>query len=145
MKIRSQRETDARNNENGNVTVEFVGILVVIVLPALILLSSLAVIFNAQFAVQAAARDAARELVRSESFHIGHAQAVNSARATFNSRGVSSEPKISIRCDRVPCLSPNGNVTVDVTAAVELPLMGMAISVSDSQTMAAGDFRVTRP
>lgn len=139
------RQAKPEPSEGGNATVEFVGILVVIVLPALLLIASLATIVSAQFAVQAAARDGARELVRAQSFSAGYTMAQETASAVWAARGLEGRPTMSIECDSNPCLSPDGTVTVTISGTVQLPLTGIAVEVSDTQRMAAGEFRTVRP
>lgn len=147
MTVRERRAHGSapQGTEPANATVEFVGIIAVLIVPALILLAVLSMIASAQFAVQSGARNAARDFVRAASLIEARAIAQERSQAAWSARGLDGSPSVRIDCSQPVCLSPGADVTVTVSGSVELPVLGTRVSVSDAVTVTAGDYRVIRP
>ncbi|USR78953.1 hypothetical protein [Arcanobacterium pinnipediorum] len=132
----------ATRAEPGNAVVEFVGIMVVIISPALILLICLSTILGAQFGVEAAARDVARDIVRAE--RVDREAQVALATEIWEQRGYDEPLEVAITCSTVPCLTPGNEVSVSVSALIELPVIGVSVLVDATQSMPVDLFRQRR-
>ncbi|QRV01683.1 hypothetical protein JTE88_06180 [Arcanobacterium phocisimile] len=134
-------ETRSAVTETGNAVVEFVGIMVVIIAPALLLLVSLGTVLGAQFGVQAAARDAAREVVRADVSDT-QAYAADIARQIWSERGHTEPLDVGVSCTLMPCSMPGNDVSVMVSTLIQLPVSGITVPVSATHTMPVDRFRV---
>ncbi len=136
----SQLSDVNRKRESGNAIVEFVGIIIVIIGPALILLMGLGAVLGAQFGVEAAARDSVRELVRC-SGNDCQEQAELQARAIWESRGHKENIDVVVSCSAFPCHSPGTTISITVGTRIEIPSMGYEVPVSASYSMTVDSFR----
>lgn len=130
--------------EEGNVVVEFVGVLVVLVVPALLALLAVSSLLMAQAAVTAAVRDAGRAFVRAESVSQGRQQAEGFAHEAFEQRGVEAIVTLDFRCVVPACLSPGSRVTTTVRADVDLAPLGTSITLEESMTFPVDELREER-
>jgi TadE-like protein. len=126
---------DVRNcaRERGNAVIEFVAVIALLLLPAIIAATALSTLFSAKNAAASAARNAARVYVRSESSPTGRTRATAIARLAFADRGIAAEPRISFQCTRNPCLSPGGYVDVTMSADIALPLIDIPVTVAETR------------
>ena len=132
------------NGERGNAIVESIGVLVVLVLPAIVAALALAAAFSAKSAAGSAARDAARAYVRATSSSEGRERATALARLAFADRGIHAEPPLAFACTRDPCLSPGGHVDVVMTVDVALPIVDAPVEVTEKRRFAVDALRRTR-
>lgn len=132
-------------SEPGNAIIEFIGVMTVIIVPALVLLSILATIVSAQFALQSAARESARVFVRANAVAEAKTSADAAAETAWTDRGFTEPLTVSYACSTPGCLIPNATVTANVSSQVTLPLIGRQITVQDSQPMTVDAFRSARP
>ncbi|MDO4887339.1 MAG: TadE/TadG family type IV pilus assembly protein [Actinomycetaceae bacterium] len=130
--------------ESGNVVVEFVGVMGVLMVPAIIAILVFSTLIGARMAVDAAARDAARAYVRAESSEQGRVRAQAMADLALRERGIDAPARLEVRCSANPCLSPSGTIEVRVVAAVSLPLVGGRADVGQTHTFAVDEFRQVR-
>ncbi len=130
--------------EEGNAIVEFVGIVVVIVVPALVLLIGLATTTSAQLALDDAARQSARAYVRADSAHAGEARGREVADRAWTDRGLSEPLSLDFLCSASPCLTPGAVVTARTSATVTVPIIG-ALALTGEQEMVVDQYRVVRP
>ena len=111
------------NADDGNVVVEFIGIMVALLVPLSIIASSSIMVANAYLSTEVSARTAARAFIVSSSDASGR-RAANLAAGLiaqdFDSRDAAITTKIT--CSKNPCLSPGGFVTVRVSKEVRLNL-----------------------
>lgn len=119
----------------GAAVVEFVFLALLLMIPVVYLVVSLARVQEATFAAQAVARDAGRAMVvggldaLSDGASLGaaeregrdHADAV--ARLTLADFRIE-DAQVSLTCDAGACLEPGSEVLVDVTVRVSLPVIG---------------------
>ncbi|MDO5025979.1 MAG: hypothetical protein Q4E03_05640 [Trueperella sp.] len=131
--------------EPGNAIVEFIGVMVVIIVPALGLLAILATIVSAQFALQGAARESARVFVRANTVAEANSSATAAAKTSWEDRGFTEALAVTYACSDPSCLVPNATVTATVSAQIELPLIGTRVTLRDSQPMTVDAFRAARP
>ncbi|KTF03808.1 MULTISPECIES: hypothetical protein [Trueperella] len=130
--------------EDGNAIVEFVGVMVVIVVPALALLTGLATTTTVQLALEDAARQSARAYVRAESVYSGEARGREAASKAWTDRGMDEQLDLNFACSASPCLSPGATVTARASATVTVPIVG-AITLTGEQAMVVDQYRVVRP
>ncbi|QOR44994.1 hypothetical protein [Trueperella pecoris] len=130
--------------EAGNAIVEFVGVMVVVIVPALVLLVGLATTTAAQLALNDAARQSVRAFVRSDSGPLADASARQAAEQAWADRGFTEHLATEVVCASRPCLTPGASVTVNVEAAITIPVLG-AVSVKASQAMMVDLYRMVRP
>jgi hypothetical protein len=116
-RLRTPRRVGA---ESGSAVVEFVFLAVLLIIPLIYLVMMLARLQAGAYAVATAAREAGRAYVTAsaESQAAGRAQAA--AVIAFEDQGFAGVGTLSIRCDGIPCLRPEGRV--ETTAAVTVPL-----------------------
>lgn len=130
--------------ERGNAIVEFVAVIALLLVPAIIATTALSTLLSAKNAAASAARNAARVYVRSESSPTGRTRATAIARLAFADRGINAEPRITFRCTRDPCLSPGGYVDVTMSADVALPLVDIPIAVTEVRRFPVDALRKVR-
>ncbi|VEI13959.1 TadE family protein [Trueperella bialowiezensis] len=130
--------------EDGNAVVEFVGVLAVIIIPALVLLIGFATTTRAQLALDDAARQGVRAYVRQASGQAAWQQARAAAVTAWDDRGFSERLDVDASCTATPCLTPGEYVTIAVTARVEVPIIGK-LTLDASQTLVVDHYRAVRP
>lgn len=114
-----------RHPDAGNALVEFVALGVLLLVPVVYLVLALGRIQAASFAVDGAARDAARAFVTAGDEASGRAHALAAVRLGLLDQGFDVDPgrATSLHCQHAPCLSPQA--TVDVAVSVEVVLPGV--------------------
>ena len=132
------------NNESGNVVVEFVGVLIVLVVPALLAMLAVSSLLMGQAAATAAARDAGRAFVRAESTSQGRLRAEAIARESFAQRGVDANVTLDFRCSAPSCLAPGAHVTATVHARVPLSYLGTSVTLRETVTLPVDELREQR-
>ncbi|MFY9262055.1 MAG: hypothetical protein GX483_06525 [Actinomycetaceae bacterium] len=132
-------------SEPGNAVVEFVGIMAVIIVPALVLISALGTLAAAQFALNAAARDAVREAVRAPDETAIYQHAQETAEEVWSNREFTEPLITAVSCQGAPCLTPGADITITVSATVPIPLIDRHYTLSASQTMKVDAFRAGSP
>lgn len=133
-------------DERGSASIEFIGAGMILLLPLLYLVITLAQIQSQSFGVESAARFVARHLAQ-------HSEDVGSAEQTAviiaEQYGIAPDAlSVSISCvEAGPCPGPGTLVTVTVTASVPLPLIpaflsdgGLVVPVSASSTQRVSDY-----
>ena len=111
-------------DESGSAVVEFVFLAVVVMVPLLYLVMTLARVQAGAFAVSAAAREAGRAYVTAQSAGPAERRARAAAGMAFEDQGFGHrETRLALACDGSPCLRPAGRVAVTATVFVPLPLV----------------------
>ncbi|RHA39518.1 pilus assembly protein [Cellulomonas rhizosphaerae] len=111
--------------DEGSAIIEFLGVSLVLLVPLVYLVLVLAKIEAATFAVEGAAREAARVYVRSDSADEGSQAAVASVGIALQDQGFTDDPAqaLTLVCSDDPCLTPGGDVEADVRIQVPLPFV----------------------
>ena len=117
--------------ESGSAVVEFVFLAILLVVPLLYLVMTLARVQAGAFAVSMAAREAGRAYVTSDSQAQAAPRARAAARLAFEDQGFGTEQRerldaardLVLSCDATPCLRPGGRLEVTATVVVPLPLV----------------------
>ncbi len=121
-------------DDSGSAIVEFIGVTVVLLVPVLYLVVTLARVQAGLFAAEAAAHDAARAVVvtgvraleqglsHEEALAQGEARAVAVVEVILEDFGFSTDDAtVALHCTDEPCLTFGGNVVADVDVQVDLP------------------------
>lgn len=141
-------------HDTGSAVVEFLGVSVLLLVPIVYLVLTLARVQAAAFAAEGAAREAGRILAQAETVEAGAARAQRAVELAFADQGldVDGGQVLVITCATDPCLSPGAEVLVEVDVAVDLPLVPDVIRaeipaevpVSAAHLVVVGDFREPR-
>ncbi len=130
--------------ESGNVIVEFVGVMIILVVPALLSLLAVSSLLMGQAAITAAVRDGARAFVRAESVAQGRQHGATIAAEAFEQRGVDADVTVDFACSATPCLSPGASVTTTVRANVHLTSVGLTVTLDESLRLPVDELREER-
>lgn len=115
---------DTPTSEEGSAVVEFVFLAVLLLVPLLYLVMTLARVQAGAFAVSMAAREAGRAFVTAESTDAARPRAVAAARLAFADHEFDDRrTALTLACDGDPCVRPNGRVEVTASVTVPLPLV----------------------
>lgn len=129
---RLRRVRTAAADESGSALVEFVGAAVLLLVPLVYLVITVGRVQAGAFAVEGAARDAARAVVTAESSAEGVARARASVELALADQGfdgvdAAAGDVLSVECSHDPCLSPDATVGVRVQVDVPLPFVPSAL------------------
>ena len=105
-------------SERGDASVEFLGILVVLVIPVLYIVLAIGQVSAGAMAVDASAREAARILAQDSERRADAERAVALIVEDF---GVDAPASVSSSC--AACASPEGAIEVSVSVRVPLPFL----------------------
>ena len=137
----SNRPTDPGprgGSDDGSAAIEVLVLGVLLLVPLVYLVLTVAALQGAAFAAEGAARQAARSIVLARDDAAGRA-----AGAAAISAGLADwklperSAAVTVRCSPDPgdCLTPRGSVVVDVRVAVALPLLPPALAVNSPGTV----------
>jgi len=111
--------------ESGGATVEFLGVSLMLFIPILYLILTLAQVQAATYAAESAARETVRTYSRASS----DSQALNRAQRStviiFGDHGLAISPQeaLKVHCQLSPCTTPGGGIHAEVQHRVDLPLL----------------------
>lgn len=114
--------TGSLSSDEGAAVLEFVVLAVVLLIPIVYAVVTVASLHSATFGSVTAAREAARAYVTADTTTSGAARARKAAEIAMADQGFAA-PEVSIRCLDGACLSPGSRVRVEVSAQVALPFM----------------------
>lgn len=142
--------TLGRHDERGSAVVEFVTLGVLLLIPLVYLVMTLARVQAGAFAVSQAARESGRAFVTTDPGKDATARARAAAAIAFADHHFEGEGRLSWVCDGAPCLRPDGRVRTTATIRVPLPLVPAfvrdavpsTIAVSADQVSTVDRFRV---
>ena len=139
--------------ERGSAVVEFLGMSLLLLVPVVYLVLTLAQVQAAAFAAEGAAREAGRLLARAETLEDGAGAARFAVELAFEDQGlqVDGGEALRITCAEEPCLAPGARVVVEVSTSVALPLVPdlvadavpAAVPVSATHVAVVPQFRET--
>ena len=119
--------------EDGSASLEFVTTGLILLLPLVYLVLSVAAIQGGALAVEGAARQAVRVYVQSGTEAEAAARAERAIRFALADAGLEAlEPAVSVHCSPHPatCLTRRGLVTVSVAVTVPLPLVPQVLTIA---------------
>ena len=124
--------SDRAREESGSASLEFVSAGLILLLPLVYLVLTMAAIQGAALATEGAARQAVRVFVQAQTSAQAERQAQRAVEFALADYGLSgSDARVVVRCAPHPndCLTRRGRVTVTVAASVPLPLIPPALTV----------------
>jgi Flp pilus assembly protein TadG len=138
-------------DESGSAVVEFVVLAVLMLVPLIYLVMTMARVQAGSYAVSQAAREAGRAFVSADSGEAAGARAQAAARIAFLDHSFEEEGRLTVACDGSPCLRPDGRVEMTASVRVPLPLVPsfvrdvvpLSIPVSASHLSTVDRFRGT--
>jgi hypothetical protein len=118
-----RRIAEPRGDDTGSAVIEFLTLGVLMLVPLVYLVITLGRIQAASFAVDGAAREAARIYVGADSEATADSRAMAVTDLALRDQGFPSSARQgpTIRCSLSPCLTPGGQVSVAVGVSVVLP------------------------
>lgn len=116
-------EGGPHRTERGSAVVEFVFLGVLMIVPLVYLVMTLARIQAGTYAVTAAAREAGRAFVTASDEQAGEARAQAAAAIAFADHDFAGVGTVTISCRQQPCLRPGGRVGTAAQVTVPLPLV----------------------
>jgi Tfp pilus assembly protein PilV len=111
------------DDEAGAAMIEFLGAAVILLIPLVYLVLTVAQVQAGTFAVEGAAREAARAVVTAESSAEGAARADAAVRIALADQGFDGGGSFALECSHDPCLTPGGTVGARVGLEVPLPFV----------------------
>ncbi|MCC6269749.1 MAG: hypothetical protein IT190_00555 [Microbacteriaceae bacterium] len=120
------------SSDCGSASLEFITVGLILLVPLVYLVLTMAAIQSAAFAVEGGARQAVRVFVQAESESQAAARAERAIRFALDDAGLDTlEPHVSVSCSPKPnaCLTRLGTVTISVTVTVPLPLTPQVLSI----------------
>lgn len=114
-----------RAGERGSAIVEFIGVSLLLLIPAVYLVLTLSRVQAAAFAAEGAAREAGRIVAQADSLAAATAGAEAAVELAFRDQGIEVDGGSVLEsvCAADPCLSPGAQVLVEVATEVSLPLV----------------------
>ena len=112
-----------RRRDDGRAIVEFLAVGLLVLVPVVYLVVTLARVQAAAFAASTASREAGRAFTTAPTEVSAYARAQAAAALTFEDFDVSTTGSVVVRCDGSPCLRPEGEVESVATVTVRLPLV----------------------
>ncbi len=109
--------------EDGSAIVEFVFLGVLMMVPLVYLVMSLARVQAGSYAVTTAAREAGRAFVTAETGEDAAARARAASEVAFGDQGFGGNGSLEIACSTSPCLTPDARVETTTRVTVPLPLI----------------------
>ncbi|MFE6969569.1 pilus assembly protein [Isoptericola sp. NPDC057653] len=112
------------DHEAGAALVEFLGTAVLLLVPLVYLVLTVAQVQAGAFAVEGAAREAGRAMVTADSSAAGAERARAAAGIAFADQGFDVvDGSVSLECSADPCLTPGATVGVRTWLEVPLPFV----------------------
>jgi hypothetical protein len=123
-----ERGDDRPDPEAGAALVEFLGTAVLLLVPLVYLVLTVAQVQAGAFAVEGAAREAGRAMVTADSSAAGAERALAAADLALADQGFDAgDGSVSLECSTDPCLTPGATVGVRTRLEVPLPFVPAAL------------------
>ena len=111
--------------ECGSASLEFITVGIILLVPLVYLVLTMAAVQGGAFAVEGAARQSVRVFVQSDNAAEAAERAERAIRFALADAGLDAlEPRVAVACSPKPgeCLTRRGTVTISVAVTVPLPL-----------------------
>ena len=130
--MRTPAPHPVRDGERGSAVVEFIGIAVLLLIPLVYLVLTVGRLQAGAFAVDGAAREAARAAVTAASSAEAGPRARVAAAIALEDQGFDPAPALTgdaveVECSADPCLTPGATVATAVRTVVPLPFVPAAL------------------
>jgi hypothetical protein len=142
------------SRDEGSSVVEFLGLSLVLLVPLVYLVLVLGRIEAATFAVEGAAREAARTYVAADGADEGTERAVAAVGIALRDQGFDDDPSeaLTLTCSTTPCLAPGSDVAARIDVRVPLPfvpgfvrdVVPLEVPVSAERVAPVDTYRATR-
>lgn len=119
-----------RTSDSGRAVVEFLVVGLLVLLPLVYLVITLARVQAAAFAVSTASREAGRAFTTAPGDASAYLRAEAAASVSFGDYDFGDEGTVLIDCDGSPCLRPDGRVRFVASVTVRLPLVPDVLSAA---------------
>jgi len=114
-----------RHGEQGNVSLEFIAIVVALLIPLTFIASAVSAVATTDIAQESAARAAARAFVVAPNSQIAYSRARAVAATILRDSGIAgNQVQTLITCSGTPCLTPGEVVTVTIKRVFNVQLIG---------------------
>ncbi|WP_370297482.1 pilus assembly protein [Cellulomonas sp. HD19AZ1] len=140
--------------DDGSALVEFLGVTLVLLVPTVYLVLVLGRVQAATFAVEGAAREAARVYVVADDAAQGAERAVTVVGVALRDQGFDDDAAgaLALTCSASPCLTPGAEVAASVEVRVPLPfvpafvgdVLPLEVPVSAQRVAPVDAYRVAR-
>jgi len=150
----ARRRGPEGERDAGSAVIEFIGLSFVLLVPLVYLVLVLARIEAASFAVESAAREAARTYVAADDADSAVTRAVAVTGVALRDQGFDDDPTaaLTVTCDSDPCLQPDAHVATSVRVVVPLPfvpsvvrdVVPLEVPVSAGHVAVVDEFRAAR-
>lgn len=120
----ARRRVRVPSGDEGNAIVEFLGVALLLLVPVVYLVLTLGTLQAGAFAVDGAAREAARAFATAVDDTDGRARADSAVALALADQGLAPDRApgaLRLACSADPCRTPGASVTVTVEVAVPLP------------------------
>lgn len=116
---------ERRSGDEGSAVLEFLGVALVLLIPTVYLVLVVGRLQAATFAVEGAAREAARTAVASSDPRDATRRAAAAAGVALRDQGFDDDPAraLTLTCTSTPCLEPGSRVAARVEVVVPLPFV----------------------
>lgn len=121
------------NDEEGSASLEFITAGMILLLPIVYLILTMAAVQAGALAVEGAARQAVRVFVQADDERSAQLQAERAVEFALADYGLDADAaEISVTCSPKPgdCLHRTGRVTVTVGVSIAMPLVPAALTVN---------------
>ncbi|GAA2030559.1 hypothetical protein GCM10009720_08450 [Yaniella flava] len=134
----------SHRNDNGSATVEFIGLCIILLIPAIYLLVTISQLQAAGYAVVAASDQAAKTIAHTSDNAQAEARAINTVHLTAENYQLDPDTThTTIQCSNTSCTTPGTRITVNVSIDVPLPLIPTFLGTQTSvATMDATGYHV---
>ena len=153
LRRRAARRLHA-GRDDGSALVEFLGVTLVLLVPTVYLVLVLGRVQAATFAVEGAAREAARVYVAADDAAQGAERAVTVVGVALRDQGFDDDAALALAltCSAEPCLTPGAEVAATVQVRVPLPfvpafvgdVLPLEVPVSAERVAPVDAYRVAR-
>lgn len=134
------------DDDRGSAVVEFLGISLILLIPLVYLVLTLAKVQGASYAVEGAARDATRAYLIAPDEQTAAERAVAVVRVALQDQGIEPDAAdLAVVCSAAACLTPDETVSATVTTAVSLPGAPAALGEKLSITVSATSTAIVEP
>lgn len=114
-----------RHGEHGNVSLEFIAIVVALLIPLTFIASAVSALAKTNIAQESAARAAVRAFVVAPNSQIAYSRSRAVAATILRDSGISvNQVETLITCSGTPCLTPGEVVTVTIKRVFNVQLIG---------------------
>lgn len=114
----------SHHNERGSATVEFIGLSIILLIPAIYLLVTISQLQAAGYAAVAASDQAAKTIAHTTSDTHAEQLAINTVHLTAENYQLDpATTETTIHCTNTPCHTAGTQITVHVSINVPLPLI----------------------